>query len=164
MKATAVLGVLSVVLGGCASNPVPDDYTGPTAVIRDTAIQQGTSRAVFFYVSEVDGKLVPNALSASRSASYGRGNQISARAGSRRVPAQRVVLKLEARTAHGAPIAEIFNSQNMYSASAVVTLNARPGAIYVVKGTLTHGDRRVWLEDATSGERVGEQANIEPPK
>jgi hypothetical protein len=162
-RAAAAIPMLALI-AGCVTNPIPDDYPGPTATIRDTAIQEGPSRAAFFYVAEVDGAQVRNALMASRSANYGQGNRMTAKDASRKVPARKLVLKLEARTAHGAPIAEIFNSANMYSASAVVTLDAKPDAVYVVKGMLTAGTRTVWLEDAASGQRVGQVAAGDPSK
>jgi hypothetical protein len=161
-KRTAATISMLALIAGCVSNPVPEDYSGPTATIRDTAVQEGASRGSFFYVAEVDGMQIRNALTASRAANYGRGNLITAKDASRKVPARKLVLKLEARTAHGAPIAELFNSANMYSASAVVTLDAKPDAVYVVKGVLTAGTRTVWLEDAASGQRVGELTTDRP--
>lgn len=155
MKTAFALAVLFGTLFGCTSNPIPDGYQGATATIRDTAVPQGTTRAVFFYVSEVDGRQIENSLSLSRIGSYGKGNTITTPIAERKVPAQRLILKLEARTAYGAPIVEMWNSASMYAADALIALDAKPDAVYVVRGMLTHGTRDVWLEDATTDQRVG---------
>jgi hypothetical protein len=153
-----VLLLTIVTLAACVSNPLPDGYAGPTATIRDTAVPQGTTRAMFFYVSEIDGQQVRNALHETRGRNQGRGNFITPIPYERKVPVRKVVLKLEARSAHGAPIAEILNSANMYSAEDAIALDVKPNAVYVVKGELTHGSRKVWLEDASTGEQVGARA------
>jgi len=76
----------------------------------------------------------------------------------RQVPAAVVKLKLEARTAYGAPIQELVMAASMYSVEEVVEAELRPGTRYVVRGQLEEGKTAVWLEEHESGQRVGRMA------
>jgi len=153
MKRFLALLILSVV--GCATNPIPEGYTGPKALIRDSGTTQSSEKGEFFYLSAVNGKTIEDSLSATREANYGRGFAMTPKIIEREVPAQELQLKLEARVAYAAPILELANSRELYSATQTITLEAKPNAVYIVKGQLTEGNSSVWLEDMATGERVG---------
>jgi hypothetical protein len=150
---TACIAILA--LSGCATSPIPEGYTGPTAIIRDSAFSDSSSRARFFYVSEIDGKMIRTSLAASRAQSHGRGFSLAPVVIERQVPATRLRLKLEGRTAYGAPIQELFMAARMYSVEAVVEAELKPNATYVVRGHLDDKKSSVWLEDDSSGEQIG---------
>jgi len=142
-------------LEACASSPIPEGYTGPTATIRDSARPESGSRALFFYVAKVDGNAIPESLAVTRQVNYGRGASLTPKVIERKVPARPLVLTLEGRTAYGAPIQEIFNTKTMYSVNATVEFEQAPDRAYVVSGILQQDRTEIWLADEATGERVG---------
>ena len=80
-----------------------------------------------------------HSLQATRSANSGRGFSLVPIVIERQVPAAVVNLKLEARTAYGAPIQELAMAARMYSVEEVVEAELRPGTRYVVRGQLRRG-------------------------
>lgn len=156
MRSTTLLCSFFLILTGCATyNPIPDGYTGPTCPITDSSQSVDSSRARFFYVSEIDGNRVENNLTATRQANYGRGFMMTPASKYRDIPAKKVVLKLEARVEYAAPILALTSSSKAANAEQVIELDAKPGAAYVVRGILSESRSEVWLEDIMSGERVG---------
>ncbi|MEA3156347.1 MAG: hypothetical protein QOK44_3936 [Betaproteobacteria bacterium] len=160
MKSIFAACLTVIALSGCVTSPIPEGYTGPTATIRDSALSDSSTRARFFYVSEVDGRSIRTSLQATRSANHGRGFSLSPAVIERQVPAAVVKLKLEGRTAYGAPIQELVMAARMYSVEEVVEAELRPGTRYVVKGRLEEGKTAVWLEEQESRQRVGR--TVEP--
>jgi hypothetical protein len=150
---TACIAILA--LSACATSPIPEGYTGPTATIRDWAVPESSTRARFFYVSEVDGRTIRNSLAATRAANSGRGFSLAPVVIERKVPATVLRLKLEARTAYGAPIQELVMAARMYSVEAVIEAELKPNVTYLVRGQLEEGKTAVWLEEEGSGERIG---------
>lgn len=147
-----VLALIS--LSGCVTAPIPANYSGPIATIRDTAVSESSNRAQFFFLSEIDGQKVDNVLFATRRANSGRGFSLSTIPFARDVPAITSMLKLEARIGYGAPIQELLNSGTVYTTERTISLRPESNKTYVVKGTLTADQKEVWLEDAETGKRV----------
>src|SRR5262245_49718870 len=129
-RSSYVLG--AALLVGCTTNPIPDGYTGSTATIRDWVRVESDSKALIFYVSEVDGRRIPHSLSATRVASHGRGQEMRVVVVERKVPAQLSRLKLEGRVAYAAPILELVNSSQMFSISEIIEVDIKPGSLYRV--------------------------------
>jgi len=152
----ATLGTASLAfLASCVSSPIPEGYTGPTATIRDSARPESGSRAIFFYVAKIDGNAIKDSLAVTRQVNYGRGASLTPKVIERKVPARRLVLTLEGRTAYGAPIQEIFNTKTMYRVDAIVEFEPAPDRVYVVMGILQQDRTEIWLADDATGERVG---------
>ncbi len=142
------------VLSGCATNPLPKDYGGPIATVRDTAISETPSRAHFYYLDQINGQTIPNVIGETRKANHGRGFSLNPVSYQREVPAQTSELKLKARVGYGAPIHELLNASTVYSTERVVNVKLESNKSYVVKGVLTATRQDVWLEDAMTGKRV----------
>ncbi|HEV8646441.1 MAG TPA: hypothetical protein VGR01_12830 [Burkholderiales bacterium] len=56
---TRWIAVIAIgLIAGCAttSSPVPEGYSGPLAMIKDTVNQHSTSKADFFCLAEIDGR------------------------------------------------------------------------------------------------------------
>lgn len=155
-----VLASVTALLVSCAVNPVPPDYKGPRARIADTAVMETSLRAAYFYVAEWNGNVVENNLSRFRNANRGRGMSMSAISHIRDVPAGTTKLKLEARTAYGAPIQELVMAATMRSASQLVEVDLMPDELYEVRGTLADGKDDVWLVLSRTGERVGRMVAV----
>jgi hypothetical protein len=147
-----VFGLLT--LSACVSSPIPENYSGPLATIRDSGFLETANRAQFFYLSEIDGKKIDNVLSASKKANAGRGFSMSTVEHARDVPAKASTLVLEGRVSYGAPIQEIMNSSTVYTVQRTVNFAPESNKTYVVKGTLTSERKEVWLEEAASGKRI----------
>jgi hypothetical protein len=157
MKLSVIVMILvGFVLAGCVTaSPVPEGYTGPTATIHDSVHSESGTRAVLFFVSEIDGKQIETSLTRTRATNYGRGFALAPVAIERKIPARHTVLKLEGQTAYGAPIQEIIMASQMYDVKEVIEFDPKPNRRYVVHGILVEGKASVWLEDELSHQRVG---------
>jgi len=120
----------------------------PTAVIADTSRGGGHSGGVFFVLEAVDGRAVdPNALSASRRASYGKGIQMRVVLVERAVPAGRRRLKLSAAVGYAAPVQGIFSRRAGSRVEGEVDVDLKPGVRYRVNGQLDGFRQELWLEE-----------------
>jgi hypothetical protein len=154
VKNTVVCAILLATLFGCTTAPIPKDYSGPIATIRDTAVSETSNRAQFYFLGEIDDRKVDNVLFATRKANRGQGFSLSPVVFSRDVPARASKLKLEARIGYGAPLQEMLNTGTLYVAEAMLSFTPESNKTYVVKGTLTAEKQEVWLEEAETGKRV----------
>jgi hypothetical protein len=156
LKNTLILSLACLVLSSCVTAPIPSNHAGPTARIRDTAIAESSRRAQFYYVAEIDGQKIDNALFETRKTNSGRGfSQVVADAPFERdVAARPTTLKLRATIAYGAPILEIANASTVYAVEKTINFLVQPYKSYVVKGQLTADKQDVWLEDFITGQRV----------
>jgi hypothetical protein len=157
MRLSVTVAILvGLVVAGCVTtSPVPEGYTGPTATIHDSVRSESGTRAVLFFVSEIDGRQIETSLARTRGANYGRGFALAPVAIERKIPAKHTILKLEGQTAYGAPIQEIVMASQMYNVTAIVEFDPKPDRRYVVQGILEEGKASVWLEDELSHQRVG---------
>ena len=162
----SVLTSLVVLFQGCATPPpVQESFTGPTAIIADTATGGGRgSGGVFFTVTKLDGNAVANSLGASRQASFGRGMDLRVSQMERRVLAGKVRLELLGRVAYAAPIQEIFSSlrNRLYSVSGTIEVELKPDVRYRVNGVLDELRQEVWIEEEASRRVVGQKIVGEP--
>lgn len=146
--------LLLITTTGCVTQPIPNNYSGPIATFRDTALSESSTRAQFYFLSEIDGKKIDNILFATRQANAGKGFSLTPVTYSRDIPATLSVLKLEARIGYGAPIQELLNSSTVYTAESIISFKPESNKTYVVKGELSDDKKEVWLEEADTGKRV----------
>lgn len=150
------IALAAVVLSACtAAEPIPEGYTGPTAHIRDSSTERGSTSVDLFFLSKIDGGEVFDSLSATANANYGRGFMLEPAVIGRDVPARAAVFTIEGRTHYAAPILELFNT--VYEVSGESRFTPAPNRTYVVKGELRDGYTTVWLEDSETGEMVGQR-------
>jgi len=148
------LGASLALLSGCATfEPVPKDYVGPTATIRDTGFSEDSRKAQMFAVVEIDGNGIMNAFGASAMASHGRGAALTTVYPQRRVKAAPMRLLLRGSHATGAPIHAIASqiAGTFFSVEGSVEFTPQPGGVYVVKGKLKRDESSVWIEDVSTG-------------
>jgi hypothetical protein len=154
-RRTTLLAVaLSAALSGCATyEPVPKEYTGPTASIRDFGFSEDGTKAQLFAVTEIDGNRIMNAFWASANASHGRGPSLTTVLPERKVKAAPLKLTLRGSHATGAPIHAIASQMagTFFSVDGVVDFTPVAGAVYVVKGELKKEKASVWIEDVSTG-------------
>ena len=153
--ARAVLLFLLLILTGCVTSPIPPGYTGPTARLLDYGEMETGFRAIFFYVSEVNGKPIKTSLNAAREINYGRGFSMTPQSITRLVPPGKMTLKLEGRHAYGAPIQELVMAATMRSVTETYEVDLKPDVLYQVRGVLADGKDEIWLEVFDTGERIG---------
>jgi hypothetical protein len=151
-----------IILAGCANfeAPIEPGYTGPTAIVNDTQLPQGNTRAQFFVIEEVDGKRVDNALIESRRASNGRGLTLVGRNVSRELAVRPLRLKLLATEETGAPIEAIFRAatgNSAPSAEGVVEFVPQEGHQYIVTGEMSTQASSVWVQDLATADPVTEK-------
>jgi hypothetical protein len=152
-----VVPILAFVLTGCATyNPVPPDYKGPTAVIRDTGFKENSTKAQLFAVTAVDGNRIGNAFGSTAAASYGAGAFITAVYPERKVPIRQMKLTLLGSHATGAPINELASKMagTFFSVEGTVDFLPEANHVYLVKGDLKKEKSSVWVEDMVTGKPV----------
>lgn len=147
-------------IGGCAATKpyfgIPEDYSGPTASIKDTSERGSNGAATFYYVEQVDGHDVINALSESRRASQGTGFRLNIANVSRPVRAQKITIKIAASETESAPIHSIFRAISGGRATPTAAdfeFSPQAGRTYSVIGENRNGKLLVWLVDDANGER-----------
>ncbi len=146
--------ILVMFLSGCATQPIPADYSGPIATITDSTVSETSQRAQFYFLEEIDGRSVENSLTKTGQNNSGNGFTLMTSGYSRDVPARRCRLKLVARIGYGAPIQALLNTKTLYKAEKVIEVTLDSNKTYVVKGQLSASGQEVWLEEAGSGKKV----------
>lgn len=152
-KGLAVLA-LTLGLGACATyEPVPKEYTGPTASVLDTGFSEDRSKAQMFALMAVDGNPIKNAFWASAEASHGRGSNLTTVLPERKVPVRPMKVLLRGSHATGAPIHAMASQMagTFFSVEGTVDFAPQPGRMYQVKGVLTKEKSSVWIEDTSTG-------------
>ena len=146
--------ILLAALGGCATYvPVPKEYTGPTATLKDTGFSEDGSKAQMFAATEIDGNRMMNAFWASAIASNGSGGSLTTVFTERKVKAEPMKVKLLGSHATGAPIHAIASKMvgTFFSVEGIVDFTPQPDGIYVAKGDLKKEKSSVWIEDTATG-------------
>lgn len=147
-----------LLLTGCASQPLQDDYAGQTAVVKDSFANyaEGDSfnseHAELFAMVEVDGKLVYNGRDDTFAATA-PDRKLRLRMVERRVPVKPMKVKIVGLVYYpqGFWVAQKYGTEKTASFTPVA------GEAYVVRGKLgkSGSDSSVWIETA-SGKRVTE--------
>ena len=121
---SVALGVVaSVALVGCATfaPPIPEGYTGPVAIIKDSVKPISEKKADFFYVSEIDGKRIEDSRIKTLNVNRGRGFNMTPSVIERNIPAQKATFTLVGRTEYAAPILALTNT--VYQVTGKVTFS-----------------------------------------
>ncbi len=162
-KRLVTAAVLLASLTGCATfaPSVPEGYSGPVAIIKDTVKPLSQSKADFFYVSEIDGKRIEDSRVRTLRTNQGRGFNMSPSVIERNVPAQKATFTLVGRTEYAAPILTLTNT--VYQVTGKVTFNPETYRSYVVRGELGENYSAVWLEDEANGKMIGERIEVKGP-
>jgi hypothetical protein len=152
--------LLTTLLIGCATHkPVPKDYSGPIATIADSGLSEGSTKAQFFVLSEIDGNKIPTSVGASAGANSGQGFALKTNFVTRDVPAKPMKVKLLATHSTGAPIHAMFSQAigTFFAVEGIVEFNPQPNGKYIVKGELKKEGSSVWIEDASTNQPVTEK-------
>ena len=158
------LAAVAFVVSSCALDPNQPEVTiqGPKASLSDTAesidrpYSDSGTYGRFFAVTEINGKSVRNAISASRSSSYGLGSAFRIVQVSRDVPVSKLTAKVVATHFTGSPFNEMVlrAAGKFVSLEGTVEFEPEAGRSYRVKGLLIKGCPSVWIEDEETRENV----------
>lgn len=154
---TGLILASALALSACATfkPAVPEGYTGPTAMLKDSAEVASTSKADMFYTLSVNGNAIDNALFTTRRANEGRGMFMQVQQVSRPIPVQPLKVEISARTHYAAPILAM--ASTVYRVMGTVNFTPEAGKIYVVRGKLSEAYSAVWIEEEDSKTVVGEK-------
>ena len=73
MKVGVIL-IVSLALSACSTfKPIPEGYTGPTAVIKDSFSEKSASNAHYFELEKVNENRISDSFGATRQKYYGQG-------------------------------------------------------------------------------------------
>ncbi|HTQ13831.1 MAG TPA: hypothetical protein VMH86_08140 [Rhizomicrobium sp.] len=149
-----VMAVL-LVLAGCVSDPMPEGYSGPRANIEDSYSPRSGDGANFFFVAQVNGKDVYNALRRTIDVNNGNGFSLRPVVYARDLPAGPATLTIEGQSHYAAPIIALFSHNDDISGVVHVTLEA--GHNYRVLGEMDGEHCAVWIEEAETGAPLGDR-------
>ncbi|WP_064791260.1 hypothetical protein [Shewanella woodyi] len=143
------LFVLFNFLTACVSyeSSIPKGYTGEAVTISDTYSNKTLSSAHFFYVKEMNGKPMYNAVRSTNGASSGQGAKLVAVGYSRKVPKAKLTLKVAGEVFRAAPILYMFNADENYAIEGEIEFTPNKDEFYFVKGELSETYSAVWIED-----------------
>ncbi len=157
-----LLFVCVILLAGCVKT-LPDNYSGPTAVVKDSCanyVKGGFLRdekVDLFVMETMDGKLIDNGLLATARASFksSLGFALKPQAFERRVPIRPMTISLSAIIDYAAGGQYGGSKEPRTMASRRIKFTPVAGEIYVVRGRIESDNSAVWLETA-SGQIVSE--------
>jgi hypothetical protein len=149
-----------VLLAACATttSPIPENYAGPLATVKDSVKPSSTSKADFFYLSDVDGRQIANSRIATRVTNQGRGMYMKPVVLTRQVPAQASRFTIFGRTEYAAPILAL--TSTVYQVTGEIQITPEPDKTYVVKGELGENYSAVWVEEEGTGRIIGEKVEV----
>lgn len=169
MRRRILLVCMMLLSAGCSAGKlVPDDYSGPTALVRDSTIaltgSGQTAHSQYFVLVAVDGKEVQSSFSQTFAGAEGYTNF---RAHERKVPVKpmKVTLRAVAYFPNGLKGEGGDFGVDQITASAVqntVSFSPVAGETYVVRGKADHRTGSAWIETA-GGARVTDIATIKKP-
>ncbi len=157
MKKLFISICLALGLTGCATfeSPIPAGYTGPMAVIKDSAKAESPRKADIFFLSKIDQLKIKSSLVATRTENRGKGMSMAPVVLDRKVPAQSATFTITGRTEYAAPILALTNP--VYEVSGEVTFVPEKDKNYIVVGELGEKYSAVWIKEAESDKVVGEK-------
>jgi hypothetical protein len=158
MRGVVAAVVLPVVLAGCATPSIPQDYSGPRAVIADSTRMRGWIGVDYFVLQAIDGRPIRDSMDAS--VSYGNRPIKSSAALTREVPGRAASFTIAGITRYATAIEELRHPA--YRIAGTVSFAPEPDGQYVVRGMLEEQGQAVWIEDARTGAVMGRRIETPP--
>lgn len=159
VRACMMLAVAATLTACATRTPLlPDNYAGPTAVLKDSADMLSMSKADMYYAANINAVDVDNVRFATRRASEGRGALMLLQKVERRIPATPVKVEIVARTAYAMPIMAMTGT--VYQVKGKVEFTPERDKSYVVRGKLGPSYCAVWIEEEAGGTMVGEKIEV----
>lgn len=163
MKGTKVFlfAAAAILLAACSTktNPVPEGYSGPLAMMGETSVKSSGKSMDFFFLEKIDGNEVNNSMDATMRANEGMGFSLVPKMVDRVIPAKTATFAITGFRHYAAPILELTNT--VYKVSGDVTFSPLPDHIYVVKGILSEQYSGVWIEDSRYHTIMGRKIEVQ---
>lgn len=155
-------GICGVLLAGCTKT-LPDNYSGPTAIVRDTHanyVEGGFLRhekVDLFVMETMDGKLIDNGQLATARASFksSLGFKLKPQSFEKPLPIRPMTVTLAAIIVYAAGGQYGGSREPETMATRKLRFTPVAGETYVVRGQIARDKSSVWLETA-GGRIVGE--------
>ncbi|MBG7621498.1 hypothetical protein I5R65_18680 [Herbaspirillum sp. AP02] len=151
---------IALALTACATRTplLPENYAGPTAILKDSAEMLTMSKADMYYATNINAVDVNNVRSATQGASQGRGALMLLQKVERRIPATPLKVQVVARTAYAMPIMAMTGT--VYQVKGEIDFTPEPDKNYVVRGKLGPTYSAVWIEEEASSTLVGKKIEV----
>lgn len=153
--------VVALFLAGCTtySPSVPENYSGPLAQLDDSAKTYSSMKADLFFVEEINGVKVDNTLDVTRLSNHGRGAVMTPYIITRPVVAgETLKVGVKGRTHFAAPILAMAGT--VYQVKGVVEFMPQANGKYTVRGEFGEKYSSIWIEDAATGQPVGNKVEF----
>jgi hypothetical protein len=158
-----LFGILALLaLSACVGpeeRPIPPGYNGPLARVFDSITPRSSTSVDIFYLAEVNGRAIPNSLSATRAANHGLGFTQAPVLINRQLPAQPSVFKIVGRTEYAGAVQAIVNK--VYEITGQTTFTPLPDRVYQVKGEFRPERSSIWIWDTATYQVMGQKIEIE---
>lgn len=138
--------ILLIFLVGCAYNPIPKGYKGPTAMITDTYEKKEESSAQYYVLNSIDKKFITNSFGETRQKNYGRGTVFTPAMVSRDVLPKEQEFKIQAFIFYPTDALSLFSDSQSVEKSII--FEPKADEEYFVKGSISPNGSEVWLEDS----------------
>jgi hypothetical protein len=164
MPRLAVTLVAALALVACATyhNPLPENYSGPTARLRDSVTSYNGTKADYFFLYQYNGTSIRQTYDVSVENSRGNGFMLlPPEVIDRAVPAERGRFYLLGRTHYAAPIQELVHG--VYMVKGEVNFTPKADASYIIRGTLGPSLAEIWIEDAATGQIASTKLSTSTP-
>ncbi len=151
-----------LLLTACAGRQaIPEGYTGPVAVVKETAVRVDSGKAQMFYLSKIDGvHMTDNSASKSFSRSYGKGNNLTIVDTPYEIPAEEHIYTLVGGHVWA------MDGRGMFEAGLTVTgdiaFTPVEGRTYLIDGSLSKEVSIVRIKDTVTGEIIAEFEKKDP--
>ena len=154
MKVGVIL-IVSLALSACSTfNPIPEGYTGPTAVIKDSFSEKSASNAHYFELEKVNENRISDSFGATRQKYYGQGMYFEPVMVEHEVLPERQSFTISGFVFYPTDAQLLFS--NNLSVEGIVTFTPKAGETYTVSGTVIDDVSEVWLQDS-SGNVIGDK-------
>lgn len=153
--------VVALFLAGCTtySPSVPENYSGPLAQLDDSAKTYSSMKADLFFVEEINGAKVNNSLDSTLLSNQGKGMAMVPAIVNRPVVAERIIkVGVKGRTHFAAPILAMAGT--VYQVKGVVEFTPKANGKYTVRGEFGEKYSLIWIEDAATGQPVGNKVEF----
>jgi hypothetical protein len=143
---------LAMLSTACANNPVPKDYSGPTATLFDTVTRVDGGRGLFFVLEKYNDTPTFNAYSSSVSASQGMGRVLKIENYSRKIPLESAKFHILGISRSAAPIVNII--KDYPSVSGDVLFTPELNHLYYVEGNIGKDTAAIWIRDGLTNQTI----------
>ncbi len=155
MKNT-ILVVFTLLTSGCAAlyNPLPEGYTGPTAIISDSYSNKENTTAHYFILENVDQKQIDTSWGQTRIDNYGKGARFTPSIIDRKLLPNPQLLGITGLVFFSTDAQLIFG--NDLEVKGEFEFTPKAGETYTVRGLVSESESKVWMEDS-NGNRVSKE-------